>query len=472
MSGSKLNRRQFLKMAGITAGGMAVSSFLAACAPKATPTPVPPTQAPAAPTPTPKPAGPSWATAPSAPKPDKLYFIYWPWGTTEDEVVAQFESDWGVDVEQMPESNVEPLYAKVNTMYASGEQLDIIKTLTPWLAEWMDNGVVQPLDGLPGLEDYKKDMNKLCLQAMEVDGHFWGLPYYQSFFISAYFEDHLEKGGITAPPTSYEELVDQALKLKKDGVAEYPILWMAGQGAEHLTQEFYQLVWNWGGTVFDEDAKPTLGPGSKAREVLTWWQKTFQEWEITAPESLELRYIPACKAFWTGKYSFHLFPHHYYMSLLNSESESPIKGRVHQMMCFGDGRTLGWTEPFTMASTAASKEWAWMLLQAVGGKTKDGNYTAALKYAVGAMLGSGFKSVNSHPAVKEAWKKWTDVDLNLRQWEKATHKYKAIPAMLKPWHAKWQDAAQVSIANCLSGKITPDQACDEMIAKHKEVAGG
>jgi len=37
MSGSKLNRRQFLKMAGITAGGLAATSVLAACAPKATP---------------------------------------------------------------------------------------------------------------------------------------------------------------------------------------------------------------------------------------------------------------------------------------------------------------------------------------------------------------------------------------------------------------------------------------------------
>jgi ABC-type glycerol-3-phosphate transport system substrate-binding protein len=471
MSGPKVTRRQFLKMAGVTAGGLAASGLLASCGPQATPTPAPPTPAPAVPTPTPVPAGPAWSTAPSVAKPDKVYWVYWPWGKTEDEVAAQFEADWGLPVEKVAEPNVEQVYAKVNTLYAAGEQMDVIKTLTPWIGEWIDNEVIQPLDGLPGVDEYWNDMNELCRQTVKLDGKIWGLPYYQSFHIGAYFQDHFEKAGITEPPKTYEELVDVCLKLKKDGISEYPILWMAGQGAEHLTFQFYQLVWNWGGTVFDKDANPTLGPGSKAREALAWWAKTFQEWKITAPESLELRYIPACKAFWTGKYTFHFFPHHYYMSLLNSEAESPIKGRVKQMMCFGDGRTMGWTEIFTLGSTAKSKEWAWMLLQAAGGKTKDGNYTAAMKYGIGAMLGSGFNSVNRHPAIREAWKKWTDVDLNLKQWEKATVKFIVVPAMMKPWHQKWQDAAQVSIANCLAGKITADQACDEMIAKHKEVAG-
>ena len=78
--------------------------------------------------------------------------------------------------------------------------------------------------------------------------------------------------------------------------------------------------------------------------------------------------------------------------------------------------------------------------------------------------------VNRDPEVREAWAKWTDVDLNLQQWEKAAAKQVAVPAMLKPWHQKWQDAAQVSISNCLAGQITADQACDEMIAKHQEVS--
>jgi len=417
------------------------------------------------------PAGPGWATAPSSPKPSKLTFIYWPWGTTEAELCDKFEADWGIPVERMSESNVEPLFNKVNTMFAAGEPLDIIKCENQNVGEWGGAGVIQPIDGLPGLEEYKADMNDLCLQSMEHDGKFWGLPYYQSFFIAAYFQDHFEAAGITAPPTTYDELKEQAEKIKADGVAEHPILWMAGPGNAHVSFVFFELVHNWGGTVFDKDAVPTLGAGSKAREALTWWQDSFQKWEISAPESLELRYIPAAKATWTEKYSFHPLTHHYYMSLMNSQSQSPIAGRMKNFMCPNDGATLGWTVLETMGGNPHDRDWAWMLQQYVGGKTKDGQYTIGLKYAVDAMLGSGFNPVNENPAIKESWKKWTDVDLNLEQWKKATPIHLAVPALPKEWFNKWNDACVVSVQNCLAGKITPDQACDEMIAKHKEVSG-
>lgn len=59
------------------------------------------------------------------------------------------------------------------------------------------------------------------------------------------------------------------------------------------------LTYNRGGVIFDKDLKPQLGPGSVARETLAWWQSTFKE-ELADPKSLELRFIPAAKAFNTG----------------------------------------------------------------------------------------------------------------------------------------------------------------------------
>jgi multiple sugar transport system substrate-binding protein len=410
-----------------------------------------------------------WAQEPAAPRPDELYFSYWPWGTTEDDLVARFEDDWEVPVVQLAEPNIEPLFNMVNTMYVTGEPLDIIKTLINWLSEWRANEVIRSIDDLPGVDLYKQDMNELCLQAVEADGETWGLPYYQSFFTAAYFEDHFEEAGIEAPPESYDELVEQALQLKQDGVSEYPILWMAAQGGEHVTFEFFQLVHNWGGAVFDQDKNPTLDAGSEAREALAWWQRTFQEWEISAPESLELRFIPAAQAFWTGRYTYHMFTHHYYFNLLNSEAESPIAGRVHPWFLPNGGATLGWTALECMSSTTTSPEWAWMLLQYVGGKTRDGEYTIAKRYAIESMLGSGYDVVNRDPEVMEAWSRWTDVDLTLEQWDQATSTHIAVPAMMEPWFQRWQDAAQVAIQNCLTGQVTADEACDEMIDLHRRL---
>ena len=51
---------------------------------------------------------------------------------------------------------------------------------------------------------------------------------------------------------------------------------------------------------------------------------------------------------------------------------------------------------------------------------KNLEYTIAKAYAIDAMLGSGFDTVNRDPEVQEAWSKWTDVELNLEQWAKAS----------------------------------------------------
>jgi ABC-type glycerol-3-phosphate transport system substrate-binding protein len=82
--------------------------------------------------------------------------------------------------------------------------------------------------------------------------------------------------------------VEQARKAKKDGVAKYPILWIAGAGFEQLPGTWFNLTWNRGGVIFDKQLNLQLGAGSVARETLKWWQSTFKE-ELADPNSLNLR---------------------------------------------------------------------------------------------------------------------------------------------------------------------------------------
>ena len=56
----------------------------------------------------------------------------------------------------------------------------------------------------------------------------------------------------------------------------------------------------------------------------------------------------------------------------------------------GDGKTIGVTHVYFLSTANRDKEWAWKLLQYLGGKTKDGNYTQAIGLAKDAMLGSGY----------------------------------------------------------------------------------
>ena len=86
------------------------------------------------------------------------------------------------------------------------------------------------------------------------------------------------------------------------------------------------------------------------------------------------------------------------------------------------------------------------------------------------MLGSGFHAVNQYPDVLKTWRKWTDPELNMRQWQEATAVSQVVPAMMKPWFREWQEAVAAAVWNSLTGKVTADRACDEMIGKYQEVA--
>jgi hypothetical protein len=257
--------------------------------------------------------------------------------------------------------------------------------------------------------------------------------------------------------------VEQARKAKKDGVAKYPILWIAGAGFEQLPGTWFNLTWNRGGVIFDKQLAPQLGAGSVARETLKWWQSTFKE-ELADPNSLNLRFIPACKAFNAGQHVFLGTLHHYYISLINDQAQSPIAGKGRVLGLPGDGKTIGYTMLYILTSATKNKEWAWKLQQYLGGRTKNGEYTQAQRLAQDAMLASGYQSVMESELLRKAWAKWADVPTVLDVFKKATNFADVVPAVAQPWYPRWSDAINVELTACLQGKISADLACDNMIA--------
>lgn len=406
-----------------------------------------------------------WAQRPPG-NPDSVTFVVWQYGKIYQQIAAQFEQDWGVKINQIIEPNVEPQVAKLTAMYAAGDTVDVSQSPIQYLASYIDQGIAEPIDGLPGVEAYQQDFTSFTRQIAMRDGKTWGLPYFSTVWTFMYNDELLAKAGFANRPfTSYEELVEQCAKAKRDGVARYPMLWVAGVGFEQLPGTWFSMTHNRGGAIFDEDLKPQLGPGSVARETLRWWQGTFTEHEIADPNSLNLRFIPAVKAFNAGQHIYLGTQHHYYMSLANDEAQSPIAGKAKVHGHPGDGKTIGYTMIYILSGAYEDKEWAWKLLQYLGGKTKDGQYTQANRLATDAMLGSGYQSVMESELLREGWSKWADVDVILDIWKKATNFANVVPAVYEPWYPRWSDAMNVELTGCLQGKQSADEACDNMVAQ-------
>jgi len=96
-----------------------------------------------------------WAAAPRS-KVDKLNFVVWTYGDIYARIAKQFETDWGVKVESTISSfNDHP--TKLATMFAGGEKIDVSQSSPFSFANFVQQGMVEPLDGLPGAADYMKD---------------------------------------------------------------------------------------------------------------------------------------------------------------------------------------------------------------------------------------------------------------------------------------------------------------------------
>ena len=67
------------------------------------------------------------------------------------------------------------------------------------------------------------------------------------------------------------------------------------------------------------------------------------------------------------------------------------------------------------------------------------------------------------PAVAEGWKPWGDPKAILEIWNKAAYIADACSSVYKPWHFPWTDQLNIEVQKCLTGQITPDVCCDNLI---------
>jgi len=402
-----------------------------------------------------------WSQRPSG-SVKQIDFVGWQYGEIYANIAKKFENDWNIKFNPNL-SGFNEYFQKFTTTFAGGGQVDIGMGFAADLRTWGEQGIAEPLDGLPGLEEYTKDFTGMQKQISQFDGKTWALPYFTTIWVWNYYTDMLKKAGINKPFSTYDELIDHCLKAKKDGVSRYPILWVAGVGPEQLPGTWYSLTWNRGGTFFDKQGNHQLGPGSIARETLKWWSETFTKHDISDPESLKVQFTSSAKAFMAGKNLYRGPNHHYGLNLVNDPSQSPIAGKVKVHTFPGDGRTMSNGGIYFMSTAHGNKEWAWKALQYLGGRTKDGEYTQAYVLAAEAMLGSGFQSVMDSKELTATWSKWADVKTIQNMWNKATFMGEVVSSVTKPWHQPWNDIINIELQKCLKGQTTPDQACDTMI---------
>lgn len=243
-----MSRREFLRLIGVSAAGLATGSWVAACAPS-TPAPVPAEKAPAAETP--------------APAPGKVTLRLWSHSNpafvqANENVIKKWQEvnpDVEIKYEYFP---YDEFIQTIQTSMAAKTEADVIEMFGSWVQSYAKGGTLaEAPEDIVSMSQARELFYSAPLDGYVWEGKLYGLPN----------EYNLENGGVLVnkrmfeeaqlkyPPEwkSWEELVEDAKKLvKMDGDV------MTVAGFHYITNDglgflYWEGVLERGGDYFAED---------------------------------------------------------------------------------------------------------------------------------------------------------------------------------------------------------------------------
>ncbi|MCA9859000.1 MAG: extracellular solute-binding protein, partial [Thermomicrobiales bacterium] len=140
--------------------------------------------------------------------------------------------------------------------FTSGTPTDVTYNGGNWLEEFAAAGWVVPLeDYFDWVAGYQDLVFPFAWQDMTYQGKVYGLPYYSDIITFMYNERILEEAGISAPPTTWEEVTEQSLILKEAGMAQ-PFVYEFSNTLPNVIEAFASMVFGRGGELIDEELNP------------------------------------------------------------------------------------------------------------------------------------------------------------------------------------------------------------------------
>jgi multiple sugar transport system substrate-binding protein len=219
LAGRRINRRDFLKMSG---AGLAGAALLGA-------------------------AGCGGGGASSG----QLIFSMGSPVPTYTDLINKFNKQNKGEVEatlrEMP-ANATTHYDKLTTEFqAGGGDIDVIGGDVIWAIQFAAQGYIQDLsDDFPESEQQKFLPGPLS--AMEYEGGVYGIPWFTDAGMLYYRKDLLEQAGFSAPPETWDELKEMALKTAQDTGTKNGFVFQ-GMNYEGGVCNGCEYIWTHGGEV-------------------------------------------------------------------------------------------------------------------------------------------------------------------------------------------------------------------------------
>ena len=344
---------------------------------------------------------------------------------------------------------------KMIALFNAGSQPDAFYVRDTDLGAWVDAGWLQPIDGLPKLNELNQDIFPFDREALFYKGKQYGTPYYGDIYVYIYDRAALDKAGVKGAPVTLDQLKSAALEVKKAGIAQYPILKGYKTNVDGLS-EFWSMVFASGGHLFNPAMDPVFPNEDKtALMVLEWMLDAMHSWQILDPRGLELDDTQVRDTFLSGQGIFtsnvgNVFPRS------NNPQYSKRAGNIHMtrfpgLKDAGQG-PMGWGRLYGMSSRTKERDAAWRLMYYLGGKNAKGQYASAKTWYLKYGVGYPFKPLDTDPQIEASQKQLGYEPSIFGQQMAHAHTRENIGTT---WYSEWDRFTQQQIQAVLMQQTTP-----------------
>ncbi|SDK67096.1 ABC transporter substrate-binding protein [Halanaerobium congolense] len=279
-----------------------------------------------------------------------------PWSDIPQEMLDEFKEDTGITV-NIQTMAWDDIHDKIVTSSVAGmAPADVTEFDWSWVGQFGSAGWYEPLDKYFS-EEFFEDISTSSI--FEYDGKTLGVPYFNDFRVTYINTSHFEEAGIENYMNSSDELIEQAIKIKKETDIEYPLA-IPLSATEGSATPWYLMTKALGGELFDENWEPLFGDknsaGYQAMELLI---NSLQKYKIVAPASTQYKDVDIIEAFKSGETSIDLAGWAGNMAVYSNEAESNVAGNVKMIPVPGkknDSTTFGLVEGYGIPKASDNKE--------------------------------------------------------------------------------------------------------------------
>lgn len=374
------------------------------------------------------------------------------WGVPTEAMLEDFKKESGITVKVLPTS-WDDIKSKVAVAAAGKKAVaDIIEVDWSWTGEFVSAGWLEELN--PD-EELVKDISSIS--SFSVNNKIYAIPYANDLRVGFLNKKMLEKAGITATPSNWEELEETMGQLKSKGVIEYPLLFPLNP-EEKTTTSFLTLAFTRNGIVFNDDN--TLNRES-ILDALQTIERQLKKGYID-PASSTTPGIDTFKGIINGKGAFLVGPT-YFITSSNNPKESSVVGEIVTIPLPGKGkasdRTIAFTEAVGISSFSENKEAAKKYLEWINRPenqlrlNKEISNIPTRTSVIEKMVKDGLLQANAGSLVEQS---------------------KIVASPFPNGVPKYYTRMSTEIFNIVNqlgqGKLTAEQAADQMVEKVNALA--